>query len=931
MDWKKLVNEFSNESKISPDLGRQVESLTEFLEQVIARKEEDKVLQQLADFPTLAAKAFNDKNEDAQQKVQQRISQLSTDDIARLLRYYTVFFHLMNSQEQREISRINRERAIDMNPDSPRDESIAEAVYFLKEEGYSAREAEEVIGKLDIQPTITAHPTEARRHSVMLKQQHITKMIEQLRQSKLTPDEQTSRTMDILNEIHLLLATDEVRRGEVTVGDEVENGLFFFTNTIWDAIPQLYDDLRNAFNTYYNEVPDFSTIFRYRSWIGSDRDGNPNVTSEVTWDTLMEQRKNVFELYLEELDKLRRYLSISTTKYNISDELKTSLKEDREEDPLSDRYRRLYSQEPYRRKIVHIIHKIQAQIEAIEQGNRAVIIKKAQEYTVDDFQAELELIVDSLRESGLEEIASVGEIHHLITRARTFGFHMAALDIRQHSRVHEHAVSELLSVANVERNYKDLAEDEKITLLNQELQNPRPLSPVKKELSHDTTRLLNTFLLIGEMLEVDPNSFGDYIISMTHGVSDMLEVLILAKETGLWSNDEGTVESAINVVPLFETIEDLKECGRLMSEIYESELYQKQLQARNNFQEIMVGYSDSNKDGGYWMANWALEKGQQDLGEVCREYNVDMRIFHGRGGTVGRGGGRSNEAILALPPVSNNGRIRFTEQGEVISFRYSLASIARRHLEQIVNAVIRVTVADPRSLNQQDKFHQTMEQLSVRSMEAYRDLIDDEDFWSWFTQKTPIEHISRLPITSRPVSRGEGEEVDFEGLRAIPWVFSWTQVRYNVPGWYGTGAALHEMIEEDQELLGQLREWYQNGIYLRSVLDNAQREVARTHIPTSTIYDDHGVDKFHNKIIADFEKTKEVILAITEQDYVLQNRPVIKKSISFRNPFTYPLNMMQTELLQRWAKRTEQEDEQPLRNALFLSINGIAAAMQSTG
>src|SRR5699024_10342969 len=550
MDWKKLVNEFSNESKISPDLGRQVESLTEFLEQVIARKEEDKVLQQLADFPTLAAKAFNDKNEDAQQKVQQRISQLSTDDIARLLRYYTVFFHLMNSQEQREISRINRERAIEMDPDSPRDESIAEAVHFLKEEGYSADEAAGVIGKLDIQPTITAHPTEARRHSVMLKQKHINKMIEQLRQSELTPDEETARTMDILNEIHLLLATDEVRRGKVTVGDEVENGLFFFTNTIWDAIPQLYDDLRNAFNTYYDEVPDFATIFRYRSWIGSDRDGNPNVTSDVTWDTLMEQRKNVFHLYLEELDKLRRYLSISTTKYDISDELAASLETDRESDPLSERYQRLYTQEPYRRKIVHIIHKLRTQIEVIEQGSRAAIRKQAQQYTAQDFQGELELIVDSLRESGLEEIASVGEIHHLITRARTFSFHMAALDIRQHSRIHEHAVSELLKVANVTDDYSALAEDEKIALLSRELQNPRPLSPVKKQLSDETTQMLETFSLVNEMLAVYPNCFGDYIISMTHGVSDMLEVLILAKETGLWNNDEGSVESAINVVPL---------------------------------------------------------------------------------------------------------------------------------------------------------------------------------------------------------------------------------------------------------------------------------------------------------------------------------------------------------------------------------------------
>ncbi|HLR31964.1 MAG TPA: phosphoenolpyruvate carboxylase, partial [Fodinibius sp.] len=410
MHWKNLVDQFATESEINPDLARQIESLTQFLEQVIARQEEEGVLQRLAEFPELAARAFDEGDVQAQEKVQQKISELSTDEISRLLRYYTVFFHLMNSQEQREISRINRKRAIEMDPDSPRDESIAEAVHFLKEEGYSAEEAAGVIGKLDIQPTITAHPTEARRHSVMLKQQHITKMIEQLRQSELTPDEETARTMDILNEIHLLLATDEVRRGKVTVGDEVENGLFFFTNTIWDAIPQLYDDLRNAFNTYYDEVPDFATIFRYRSWIGSDRDGNPNVTSDVTWDTLMEQRKNVFHLYLEELDKLRRYLSISTTKYDISDELAASLESDRETDPLSERYQRLYTQEPYRRKIVHIIHKLRAQIEVIEQGSRAAIRKQAQQYTAQDFLGELELIVDSLRESGLEEIASVGEI-----------------------------------------------------------------------------------------------------------------------------------------------------------------------------------------------------------------------------------------------------------------------------------------------------------------------------------------------------------------------------------------------------------------------------------------------------------------------------------------------------------------------------------------
>ncbi|GAA5523110.1 phosphoenolpyruvate carboxylase [Aliifodinibius salicampi] len=931
MHWEKLVDEFADKSDISKVLSNQVESLTHFLEKVVRKKEEDDFLQELVNLPKLAAKAFDEGDDEAFDEMEELIASFSTDEITRLLRYYTVFFHLMNSQEQREITRINRDRAMHTDPESPRSESIGEAIYFLKEEGYSAKEAAEVIAKLDIQPTITAHPTEARRHSVLQKQQHITRMIDELRQGSLTPDEQIAQTMDILNEIHLLLATDEVRTEKVTVEDEVENGMFYFMNAIWETVPVLYDDLRNAFNTYYDEVPDLSTILRYRSWIGSDRDGNPNVTSDVTWDTILEQRENVMLLYLEELDELRSYLSISQNKYKISEELDASLKRDEENDQLSERYQRLYKQEPYRRKVTHMMHKLEEQLEAIESDSRSYICRKADEYTAEDFKSELKLIAESLRQSGLEEVGSVGKLEHLIVRAETFGFHMAALDIRQHSGVHEHAVSELLSIAEVTDNYADLPEEEKLEVLTSELSNPRPLSPVKVQLSDQTTQMLKVFSLIGDLLALDKNSFGSYIISMTHGVSDMLEVLVLAKERGLWNEEGGEVYSDIDVVPLFETIEDLEVCGDLMSQMYESDLYQKQLQARGNIQEIMLGYSDSNKDGGYWMANWALEKAQQDLGRVCRKYDMDFRLFHGRGGTVGRGGGRSNKAILALPPISNNGRIRFTEQGEVISFRYSLASITRRHLEQIVNAMIRVTVAEQGFSDEENEFFQTMEQLSKRSMKAYRELIDDEDFWPWYTSKTPIEHISRLPIASRPVSRGSTKTADFENLRAIPWVFAWTQVRYNVPGWYGIGVALQEMLEKDEGTLDKFRQWYEDGIFFNTILDNAQREMARTHIPTSTIYEDIDDGSFHEEITEDFRKAEAAIKKITDQEYILENSQVIKKSIRFRNPFTYPLNMMQVELLNRWNEGPEAEEEEPLRNALFLSINGIAAAMQSTG
>lgn len=930
MLWKNTTEFFAEKSGISENLGHQIKSLSQFLEKVIADKDDADLIEEIAELPKLAAGAFDEGDENILEKLKEKIGNLSTETISSLLRYYTVYFHLINSLEQHEITRINRERAFKTTSESPRTESIAEAVYQLHEKGYSKEKALEVLSKLDIQPTITAHPTEARRHSILVKQQHITSMISKLEQEEYTPEERKTAVLEILNEIHLLLATDEVRSERVTVEDEVENGMFYFLNSIWETVPVLYADLREAFRTYYDTAPELPVILKYRSWIGSDRDGNPKVTPQVTWDTILEQRENVLKLYLEELDEMRRYLSVSDNHYPITEALDESIKEDKQHFTLSERYRRLYRHEPYRQKVTLIMHKLDHQLKTLREGRRNEVIEEAKKYRTSHFIKDLELIVESLDECGLEGVSSYGKLNDMIIRAKTFGFHLAALDIRQHSRLHEEAVSELLALAKVTDRYPDLSEEEKVEVLSQELSNPRPLCPVRAKVADGTRELLEVFGLIGEMLELDENSFGSYIISMTHGISDMLEVLILAKETGLWSYEQERVESQIDVVPLFETIEDLEECGRLMTSIYENTLYARQLEARNGFQEIMLGYSDSNKDGGYWMANWALEKAQQKLGKVCREYDIDFRLFHGRGGTVGRGGGRSNQAILALPPISNNGRIRFTEQGEVISFRYSLASIARRHLEQVVNAMIRITVSeeDPTQENR-ELYEEVMEQLAQQSMQAYRELIDDPDFWPWYTGITPIEHISRLPIASRPVSRKGPDAADFENLRAIPWVFAWTQVRFNVPGWYGIGTALKQLIDKDKKNLDRFRKWYSDWIFFKTILDNAQREMARTHLPTARSYTNGGNGKFYGEIAGDYSKAEDAILSITGQDAILDNSMVIKRSIWFRNPFTYPLNLMQVDLLDRW--KASGKDDEELRDALFLSINGIAAAMQSTG
>lgn len=931
MTWKETIQYYAEEAGISVPLRKNLISLTGLLEDYLMNRGEQNLQALSSELPSLTAKAFSGQAGDANEQLCKRISEMSVDEIRKLLRLTTIFFHLVNSLEQHEIIRINRERAKKIDIENPRPESIADALKFFKKNKYSYEDALEIFKKLDIQPTITAHPTEARRRSILHKQENITEMIGELEKDDFTPNEKEAKLRQIVNEIALLISTDEVRSERLTVEDEVENGLFYFTNSIWNTIPRLYDEIRSGFTQQYGKVPDLPILMKYRSWIGSDRDGNPNVTRDVTWNTLLEHRNAVLKLYLQDLEKIRRYLSISQNLVNVSEPLLKSLKKDEQEVPLSIQYKRHYKNEPYRRKLTHIMHRMRQMLTDLK-GSEAKILRTAKEYRAEDFIKDLNLITESLIENGLEDVARYGEFNDLKIRANTFGFHLAAMDIRQHSGVHEQAVSELLSAANVNNDYLKLNEADKVELLMQELRNPRPLAPIHARLSKSTVELLNVFKLIGSILELDENAFGSYIISMTHGVSDMLEVVLLAKEAGLWWFKNGDVASKIDIVPLFETIEDLDISAGLMANILENPIYSQQVKARNNFQEVMLGYSDSNKDGGYWMANWALQKGQLELGRVLREKEVDFRLFHGRGGTVGRGGGRSNRAILALPSISNNGRIRFTEQGEIISFRYSLPDITRRHLEQVVNAVVRVTAGEgQKPILEGSDTVEIMDRIAEDTMKAYRNLIDDVDFWDWFKAITPVEHIGNLPIASRPVSRGGDQGLQFSNLRAIPWVFGWTQVRYNVPGWFGLGTALESMVEENPQLMDKMKEWYQEWSFFGSIVDNAQRELARTHIMTTELYTQRGADKMHHKIMEDYDKTRNMILNITQQQEILDMRKVIQNSIAFRNIFTYPLNVMQVELLTRWSRAKDEEELRELKLALFLSINGVSAAMQSTG
>ncbi len=852
--------------------------------------------------------------------LQPRIEALDLDQLVRICRAFTAFFHLVNEAERQEIIRINRLAAQKETTQSPRKGSILEAVHHLKRHGLSNGEVRQLVQELDIQPTLTAHPTEVRRGTILFKQNRIAELLEHLSPDRGLSQRATALAIDrIAHEVALLLVTDDVRSDRLRVEDEVNNGIYYQTHAIWETTPRIIDDLREALTTYFN-TSDCPPFLRFRSWIGGDRDGNPFVTHDITAQTLDAHRNAALDNYRKSLKALWQELSISSQRVSVPHALMEDIQREAEVIALDPDELHRYRFEPFRLKIAYMLERLKQ-----FQRDPASSI-----YSILELQDDLTILQNSMNHCGLDALSGYQSLSNLIIRSRVFGFHLAALDIRQHSQVHEDVIAELLTLSGVSENYTTLKEADKVALLEKELANPRPLCGDREDFSSETVELLEVFKLMRRVLHEDEEAIGAYIVSMTHTVSDLLEVLLLAKEVGLWRIKDDVVITPLDVVPLFETIEDLKRGASLMDALYNNALYRRHLTARDDFQEIMLGYSDSNKDGGFWMANWALHKGQEHLSEVGLQNNIKMRFFHGRGGSVGRGGGRANQAIFAIPIQSRSGRIRFTEQGEVISFRYARPFIARRHLEQIVNAVLQIAHDKECDVGCSPPMQSLMERIATQSMQAYRKLIDDPKFWPWYKQLTPIEHIGNLPIASRPVSRVSASEVQFDDLRAIPWVFSWTQTRYNLPGWYGAGTAIEEEIKKNPETLEQLQAMWQSWPFFRTVIENVQLELARTRMEIAHAYSGLSQGRFHDIIAAEFEKTRSAVLKITGQERLLDNHMAIQQSIVLRNPYTDVLNLIQIELLKRWISRSEKESI-PLRQALFLSINGIAAAMQSTG
>ncbi|MBN1352590.1 phosphoenolpyruvate carboxylase [candidate division KSB1 bacterium] len=910
-------------SGITRQLSELINLLGELLGHVIRVQAGDEIFRLIEELRNRCKLANQPGNDAVYQQLQEKIHSLSQEQILWIIRGYTVFFHLANEAERQEIIRINQERQFQASTEQPRTGSVMEAVHNLKRRGCSADQLLDLIRQLDIQPTLTAHPTEARRRSILYKQKRIAQLMTQLRaQRVLSAEDRDDLITRIYHQISLLMATDDVRSERLTVEDEIKNGLYFTMTSIWDVVPRIYYDLEDAIEVYFDERPSVPAFLKYHSWIGGDRDGNPFVTVDVTRSALRSYRHAALQGYIEELAGLKRELSLSSRRVDIPDSLLASVEKDAQSIRLCDDLMRNYKTEPFRLKISYMLSKMKRLL------SRSAVTPDF--YTPDDFLSDLKLIRANLRQIHLEDIAPYKRVSDLIIRAQVFGFHLVALDIRQHSEVHQHAVTELLNLAGVTDDYAALTEDAKLAVLETELQNPRPLLPRHALISEMTTNVLETMNVVREAQANNPESIGGYVVSMTHSASNILEVLLLAKETSLWQFQTGEVSSKLNIVPLFETIEDFERVEQLIEKLFSLPTYRAHLKAHADFQEIMLGYSDSNKDGGYWMANWILREGQQRIARLCRRHGITFRFFHGRGGTVARGGGRAAQAILAMPRESQNGRLRFTEQGEVISFRYAQPAIARRHLEEILNAVLQTSCQNEPAEDVEPTMKQLMEKIALDANYTYRQLIDAPQFWEWFVQSTPIKQIGRLPLASRPVSRKSPNELNFENLRVIPWVFAWIQTRYNIPGWYGIGHALQTAIHAGAENLSLLQRMYQQWTFFCTVLNNAQQAMARTKLNIAALYGKSQDQQFHEQIVTDFKKAEQAILAITGQKQLLDNNPVIQKSIQLRNPYTDVLNLLQIELLQRQGKAGKEGDAE-LRQALFLSINGIAAAMQSTG
>ncbi|RNM11663.1 phosphoenolpyruvate carboxylase [Nocardioides pocheonensis] len=892
----------------SPDsaLRQDIRQVTSILGETLARVEGEGLLELVE---TVRAHAKSDRLED--------LPDLEVATTTRLARAFTAYFHLANVTEQ-----VHRTVGVPGEAAGPGGPGgwVARALQRISDAGVDPETLAAELRHVTVRPVFTAHPTEVARRSTLEKLRQVAAL--------LTEPESARRTRRLTESIELLWQTDEIRVEPPEPVDEARNGVYYLEGLASAAVPDVLEALRDELTSLGVDLPADARLLRFGTWMGGDRDGNPNVTPEITREVLTLQAVHGLRLLQAKVDEVRRTLSVSERVSDVSPEIRARIEELLPGLPeVEPRYRRLNAEEPYRLFLTCMHVRLQLTERRVRAGER--------HRTGRDYRDDTELLDDLLllHRSVLEHQGAVvagGELERLVRTVAATGLTLATLDVREHADKHQHAVGQLLDrLGELDEPYADLDPKARLDVLSRELAGRRPLAPQPLPLDDDGARTAETFVTIGRALDaLGPRTIESYIISMTRGADDVFAAVVLAREAGLVDLAAGVAR--VGFVPLLETVDELERAEQILEDLFGDPSYRRLLALRGDAQEVMLGYSDSNKAGGIATSQWQIQQAQRRARDVARRHGVRLTFFHGRGGSVGRGGGPTYDAIMALPFGTVDGEVKITEQGEVISDKYALPALARNNLELMLAATIEASVlhkTDRRTPEQAERWDDTMDLVSARAHAAYRALVEQPALPDYFLASTPVDLLGALHIGSRPARRPDAGG-GLDNLRAIPWVFGWTQSRQIVPGWYGVGSGLAAAGDR----LEVLQEMYRTWPFFRTFLDNVSMTLVKTDLDIAARYVDAlapaEVRPLLDDIRAEFDLTVAQVLAVTGDEALLDRDPVLRTTLEIRDNYLEPLHHLQIQLLARYRRG---EDDPELERALLLTINGIAAGMRNTG
>ena len=852
-----------------------------------------------------------EENEKPGEELAKLVENLDPDLALQVIRGFSTYFQMVNTAEK--VHRIRRRREYLREVGHYQPGGFEDTLVKLKASGMTIDELQELINRLSIEPVFTAHPTEPTRRTILRKEQNIVRYLVQLLDPTMTAQE----THACLANIRLLITTgwqtDEHPSEQMTVADELEHILFFMTDVLYRATPPFYEDIEMALSRIYGkdgEKITLPSILRYGSWVGGDMDGNPNVNAKTIRATLARQRSLILDLYFKECAAISAKLSQTTERVGFSDEITAKIDE-------------------YRGVFQNAYHAVPARHRNMPYRVFLRLVQQRLQSTYDDdvfpyekftqFRADIQLLADSLV-ANKGEHAGLFAVNRLLRRIDTFGFHLITLDIRQDAEVHRRVVGECLG----EEDWDEWSPADRTARILEAIETRESMSETLGTQARKTIAVFQAIAFCRR--KYGRCAIGPFIVSMTQGADDILSVLLLAQWSELHNK---RFEVPIDIAPLLETVDDLDRGRDILKNLLSTDLYRKHLDRRGNRQTVMIGYSDSNKDGGLASARWALQNAQVTLVNAVESEDVELTLFHGRGGTISRGGSKTHVAVLGAPPGTVNGRLRVTEQGEIINEKYGLRGIALRTLEQVTGSVALATAMPRHRGNDMPEWHDMMDVIAEESRRAYRKLVyETPKFHDYFRLATPIDLIERMRIGSRPSSRRSREGI--EDLRAIPWVFSWTQSRCMLPGWFGIGTGLAKAAEKfDSDAFRQMfAEWY----FMRALTADAEMVLAKADLGVAKLYSELAGD-LHDEFFPIIEKehdlTRDLILEYSNREMLLEGDVTLQRAIMLRNPYVDPMSLMQIDLLARW--RASDYEDTALFDALLASVNGIAQGLQNTG